>query len=304
MDISWQAQLLYPEGSIDPITSLVRLRTRDVHSALCAENLNALTEWMSQGNSAIPFLKHSLSYSYHIRYVLTRHIEPNVVRHTNMLHHGFSIQTPARRNLYEWTFREILYRCSMNSFGGTLGSLLEYIPDDPDEQWALRIIPRMYSDKPNTHLGPRWAWKLLMKTFNGSVRWVRCFAAFLCSRSGNEDPGFTRRNMVLGWNNWITDERTFELVQTTYPVFSGESIEDVIQKCGTYSSSLRLLKLMYGDILFMGLVWACMNDSDTSGRSQISSDENINRAIQMIFNGHSPEELCFPETSTVEHVQS
>ena len=251
MDISCQEQVNFL--SYMP-TSSVQLCTRDVHRDLRNGQIDSLKDWIRNGKSARYFVKRAISYPYRVRYEITRTLCYDLIRNTTIPHPGF--YTLGRKRLYDWTFLEILQRCH---------NTVIHI-SDPDEIWAFHSISLGNMSSTTRY----YRWKSIIQVFDGSLRWVRLLAAFLCSVSNDRRKMFNRYHMVNGWIGWMDSLRKYELLRCIYPTFSKASPADVIRTDN-------------GEISMMGLVWACTNDEPDCNIICEHGNNNINDGIFNIF---------------------
>lgn len=250
MDISCQEPLHF-HNYIS--SSSVQLCTRDVHRDLQNGNTESLNEWLNNGKSARYFIKRAISYPYRVRYEMMRTLCRELVNNTVIPHTGY--YTFGRKRLYEWTFLEIVQRCHHSLY-----------VSEPDEIWAFYMISS--GKVPISTSNVRW--NSILQVFDGSLRWVRLLAAFLCSVSTLEHPTFDRVHMVNGWVEWMDTHRIYELLRCIYPTFSHTAPADVIH-------------VDKGEIPMMGLVWACKHDDPIRHTTRENDDQSINDGISAIF---------------------
>jgi hypothetical protein len=215
------------------------------------------------GKSARYFIKRAISYQYSVRYELINTLCKHLVNRITIPHPGFHYL--GRKTIYEWTYLEILQRCRQS-----------LILSEQDEIWAFHIIAlgRIRSWAKQTQ------WNNIIQAFDGSSRWVRVVAAFLCSVSDTRNHSFCRSQMTNGWYNWMNAEKMYELFHCIYPTFSLSSIRNMID----------------GEALMMGLVWACKHDQPIMGITYTSRNPLINYNISNIF---SSDEMTTDTHSTV-----
>lgn len=252
-------------------SSSVQRCTRDIHRDLERGDTDTLQEWIQQGKSPLYFVKRALSYPYKVRYRIANTLCRELTCETIMRHPGF--YSLGHRTLYDWTYMEMIQRCKQDiSF------------NDPDELWALKIMALHRIS--NWGVQKEFLWKQLLRYFDGSPRWVRCFAAFLCTASEWTDSQFNRTSMVRGWNCWMNPSRTFHLMYRIYPLY-----------CQTTIQNAMMIETS-GEMLMMGLVWVCKNTEDTredyvtppepelSDSSHLTETEcAIEGSIGMLFSG-------------------
>ena len=247
MDISCQEQPLCHSYIV---TSSVQPCTRDVHRDLLNGNTGYLKQWLLSGKSARYFVKRAISYPYRVRYEIMNTLCEDLVKTVTLPHPGFYYL--GHKSLYEWTYLEIVERCRRS-----------VMFSEQDEIWAFHIISRGCI----SGLIKQEQWETIIHTFDGSSRWVRLLAAFLCSASHTVTTSFNRYHMVNGWYEWMNAERKYELLCCIYPTFRVSSLSQMND----------------GEALMMGLIWICKYDDPVIETTKTSNDPYINNAIYKLF---------------------